>query len=185
MRRDGTISWEHVRHEEAAGFAAAAEAALTGSWRSVRAAAGRATAPDQRPVRRQPQRRPVLAIAAHIPAEEIGGMYFQETHPAELFRECSVYCELVSTPAHLPRILQIAMRRALARGGVAVVVVPGGTFLDDARGAREWVSAYQGHVVDRAGQRCRARGRGFDGERGQRGDDLGQGQVCRGAFAGS
>jgi pyruvate dehydrogenase (quinone) len=46
-----------------------------------------------------------------------------------------VYCELISTPEQMPRILQIAMRTALARGGVAVVVVPGGTFLDEARGA--------------------------------------------------
>ena len=57
---------------------------------------------------------PVLAIAAHIPAEEIGGGYFQETHPQELFRECSVYCELVSVPAQLPRVLEMAMRTALA-----------------------------------------------------------------------
>ena len=72
---------------------------------------------------------PVLAIAAHIPREEIGGGYFQETHPQELFRECSVYCELVSVPEQLPRVLEIAMRTALARGGVAVVVVPGEVFL--------------------------------------------------------
>ncbi len=39
---------------------------------------------------------PVLAIAAHIPEVEIGLQYFQETHPQELFREASVYCELVS-----------------------------------------------------------------------------------------
>ena len=76
---------------------------------------------------------PVLAIAAHIPREEIGGSYFQETHPQELFRECSVYCELVSVPDQLPRILEIAMRAALQRGGVAVVVVvPGEVFLADA-----------------------------------------------------
>jgi len=80
---------------------------------------------------------PVLAIAAQIPAVEIGGEYFQETHPAELFRECSVYCELVSVTEQLPRILQIAMRTALARGGVAVVVVPGEIFLTEARGAGE------------------------------------------------
>ena len=58
---------------------------------------------------------PVLAIAAHIPREEIGGGYFQETHPQELFRECSVYCELVSVPEQLPRMLEIAMRAALER----------------------------------------------------------------------
>jgi pyruvate dehydrogenase (quinone) len=33
---------------------------------------------------------PVLAIAAQIPTEEIGGGYFQETHPEQMFRECSV-----------------------------------------------------------------------------------------------
>jgi pyruvate dehydrogenase (quinone) len=80
---------------------------------------------------------PVLAIASHIPAEQIGGEYFQETHPAELFRECSVYCELVSTNEQLPRILQIAMRAALSRRGVAVVVVPDEIFLTDAREAGE------------------------------------------------
>ena len=68
---------------------------------------------------------PVLAIAAHIPATEIGGGYFQETHPQELFRECSVYCELVSIPEQVPRLLEMAMRAALQRRGVAVLVVPG------------------------------------------------------------
>jgi pyruvate dehydrogenase (quinone) len=138
LRRDGTIAWEHVRHEEAAGFAAAAEAGLTGELAVCAASCGPGNLhlinglfdANRSGV-------PVLAIAAHIPAEEIGGEYFQETHPQDLFRECSVYCELISTHEQLPRILQIAMRTALARGGVAVVVVPGGTFLDDARGAGE------------------------------------------------
>jgi pyruvate dehydrogenase (quinone) len=136
LRRDGTIAWEHVRHEEAAAFAAAAEAALTGELAVCAASCGPGNLhlinglfdANRSSV-------PVLAIAAHIPAEEIGGEYFQETHPQELFRECSVYCELISTPEQMPRILQVAMRTALARGGVAVVVVPGGTFLDEARGA--------------------------------------------------
>jgi pyruvate dehydrogenase (quinone) len=138
MRRDGTIAWEHVRHEEAAAFAAAADAALTGELAVCAASCGPGNLhlinglfdANRSGV-------PVLAIAAHIPAEEIGGEYFQETHPQELFRECSVYCELISTQEQLPRILQVAMRAALARGGVAVVVVPGGTFLDDVRGAGE------------------------------------------------
>jgi pyruvate dehydrogenase (quinone) len=75
---------------------------------------------------------PVLAIAAQIPTIEIGGEYFQETHPQDLFRECSVYRELVSIPGQLPRILQIAMRSAVQRRGVAIVVVPGEVFLADA-----------------------------------------------------
>jgi pyruvate dehydrogenase (quinone) len=74
---------------------------------------------------------PVLAIAAHIPREEIGGSYFQETHPQELFRECSLFTELVSIPEQLPRLLEIAMRAAVEGRGVAVLVVPGEVFLDE------------------------------------------------------
>jgi pyruvate dehydrogenase (quinone) len=133
MRRAGGITWEHVRHEEAAAFAAAGEAALTGELAVCAASCGPGNLhlinglfdANRSGV-------PVLAIAAHIPREEIGGDYFQETHPQELFRECSVYCELASVPAQLPRLLEIAMRTALQRGGVAVVVVPGEVFLADA-----------------------------------------------------
>lgn len=67
---------------------------------------------------------PVLAIAAHIPSSEIGSGYFQETHPQELFRECSHYCELVSTPEQIPQVLAIAMRKAVINRGVTVVVLP-------------------------------------------------------------
>jgi pyruvate dehydrogenase (quinone) len=138
LRRDGTIAWQHVRHEEAAGFAAAGEAALTGELAVCAGSCGPGNLhlinglfdANRSGV-------PVLAIAAQIPAEEIGGEYFQETHPQELFRECSVYCELVSVPAQLPRILEIAMRTALQRGGVGVVVVPGEVFLADAARGHE------------------------------------------------
>src|SRR5204862_6567350 len=68
---------------------------------------------------------PVLAIAAQPPSSEIGTGYFQETHPTELFRECSHYCELVSHPRQFPRVLQTAMQHAIARRGVSVVVPPG------------------------------------------------------------
>jgi pyruvate dehydrogenase (quinone) len=135
LRRDGELAWEHVRHEEAASFAAAAEAALTGELAVCAGSCGPGNLhlinglfdANRSGV-------PVLAIAAQIPAEEIGGEYFQETHPQLLFRECSVYCELVSVPAQLPRLLEIAMRAAVQRGGVAVLVVPGEIFLAEAAG---------------------------------------------------
>src|SRR6202790_5135512 len=135
LRRDGEITWEHVRHEEAAAFAAASEAALTGELAVCAGSCGPGNLhlinglfdANRSGV-------PVLAIAAHIPRAEIGGAYFQETHPQELFRECSVYCELVSVPGQLPRILEIAMRTALAQRGVAVIVVPGEVFLSDSPG---------------------------------------------------
>ena len=138
LRRDGGIAWEHVRHEEAAGFAAAAEAALTGELAVCVGSCGPGNLhlinglfdANRSGV-------PVLAIAAQIPAEEIGGDYFQETHPQQLFRECSVYCELASVPGQVPRLVEMAMRAALQRGGVGVVVIPGELFLADApAGAR-------------------------------------------------
>src|SRR3984885_11049819 len=133
MRRDGGIAWQHVRHEEAAAFAAAGEAALTGE---LAVCAGSCGPGNLHLINglfdANRSRVPVLAIAAHIPRVEIGDAYFQETHPQELFRECSVYCELVSVPEQLPRVLEIAMRTALQLSGVAVVVVPGEVFLDPA-----------------------------------------------------
>ena len=133
LRRDGEVAWQHVRHEEAAGFAAAAEAAVTGE---LAVCAGSCGPGNLHLINglfdANRSNVPVLAIAAQIPAEEIGGEYFQETHPQLLFRECSVYCELVSIPGQLPRTLDIAMRMALQRGGVSVVVVPGEIFLAEA-----------------------------------------------------
>jgi len=132
MRRDGSITWEHVRHEEGAAFAAAGEAALTGE---LAVCAGSCGPGNLHLINglfdANRSRVPVLAIAAQIPEEEIGSGYFQETHPQQLFRECSVYCELVSEAEQMPRVLEIAMRTALACGGVGVVVIPGGVFFDN------------------------------------------------------
>jgi pyruvate dehydrogenase (quinone) len=133
LRRDGETSWEHVRHEEAAAFAAAGEATVTGRLAVCAASCGPGNLHLINGLFDANRSRvPVLAIAAHIPRDEIGGSYFQETHPQELFRECSVYVEMVSVAEQLPRLLEIAMRHAVERQGVAVIVVPGEVFLDAA-----------------------------------------------------
>ena len=133
LRRDGELTWEHVRHEEAAAFAAAGEAAMTGQLAVCAASCGPGNLHLINGLFDANRSRvPVLAIAAHIPREEIGGSYFQETHPQELFRACSVYSELVSVPEQLPRLLEIAMRHAIGRCGVAVIVIPGEIFLHHA-----------------------------------------------------
>src|SRR5699024_1830320 len=127
-----TIDWMTVRHEEAGAFAAAAEAEVTGELAVVAGTAG----PGNLHLINglfdaQRSRVPVLAIAAHIPSEEIGTGYFQETHPQELFRECSVYVEHVSDVGQLPRVLTIAMRNAIEQRGVAVLVISGSMFLTE------------------------------------------------------
>ena len=133
LRKDGTIRWVHVRHEETAAFAAAAEAALTGDLAVVAGSCGPGNLHLINGLYDANRSRvPVLAIAAHIPTSEIGTQYFQETHPQELFRECSVYVEYVSDPVQMPRLLQVAMRQAIARRGVAVLVIPGDIALAEA-----------------------------------------------------
>ena len=126
LRRDGTLAWVHVRHEEAAAFAASAEAALTGELAVCAASCGPGNLHLINGLYDANRSgAPVLAVAAHIPSAEIGGSYFQETHPQELFRECSVYCELVSSAEQFPRVAEMAMRAAIEQRGVAVLVVPG------------------------------------------------------------
>src|SRR5258708_16167025 len=126
LRKREVIDWVHVRHEEVAAFAASAEAQITGG---LAVCAGSCGPGNLHLINglfdAHRSRTPVLAIAAQIPSAEIGGGYFQETHPQELCRECSHYCELVSDTAQLPYVLENAIRAAVGKRGVAVLVVPG------------------------------------------------------------
>lgn len=126
LRKQGTIDWIHTRNEEAAAFAAGAEAHLTGS---LAVCAGSCGPGNLHLINGlfdcHRSRVPVLAIAAQIPSAEVGRGYFQETHPQNLFQECSHFCELISTPEQLPGVLERAIRTAVAERGVAVIVVPG------------------------------------------------------------
>jgi pyruvate dehydrogenase (quinone) len=126
IRRQEQIRWIHVRHEETAAFAAGAEAHLTGK---LSVCAGSCGPGNLHLINGlydcHRSRVPVLAIAAQIPSAEIGSRYFQETHPEHLFAQCSHYCELVSHPEQMPRVLELAMQTAVSRRGVAVVSIPG------------------------------------------------------------
>jgi pyruvate dehydrogenase (quinone) len=139
IQRQGKIEWIHVRHEEVAAFAAGAEAHLTGD---LAVCAGSCGPGNLHLINGlfdcHHSRVPVLAIAAHIPSAEIGSGYFQETHPETLFRECSHYCELVSGASQMPRLLEIAIREAVGRRGVSVIVMPGDVALQRATDAPAW-----------------------------------------------
>src|ERR1700756_2978079 len=126
IRKQKKLQWIHVRHEETAAFAAGAEAYLTGR---LAVCAGSCGPGNMHLVNGlydcHRTRVPVLAIAAQIPSNEVGSGYFQETDPEHLFAQCSHYCELVSQPEQMPRVLEIAIQTAISRKGVAVVVIPG------------------------------------------------------------
>jgi len=126
IRRSGALQWVDVRHEETAAFAAGAEAQLTGR---LAVCAGSCGPGNLHLINglydAHRSMAPVLAIAAHIPSSEIGTGYFQETHPEQLFRECSHYCELISHSRQAPRVLQSALQHAVSERGVSVIVLPG------------------------------------------------------------
>jgi len=136
VRRHGKIEWLHVRHEEVAAFAAGAEAHLTGE---LAVCAGSCGPGNLHLINGlfdcHRSRVPVLGIAAHIPSPEIGSGYFQETHPQILFQECSHYCELIAGARQMPRVLDVAIREAVGKRGVSVVVIPGDVALQPATDA--------------------------------------------------
>src|SRR5216684_2165827 len=127
------IEWIAVRHEEVAAFAAGAQAQLTGE---LAVCAGSCGPGNLHLINGlfdcHRNRVPVVAIAAHIPSTEIGSSYFQETHPQSLFKECCHYVELISDPVQVPRIVETAIREAVAKQGVAVIVISGDTALKEA-----------------------------------------------------
>ena len=133
IRKQDQVEWVHMRHEEAAAFAAGAEAHLTGK---LAVCAGSCGPGNLHLINGlydcHRSRVPVLAIAAQIPSDEIGSGYFQETHPEHLFAQCSHFCELISQTEQMPRVLEIAIQTAMARRGVSVVAIPGDVGLREA-----------------------------------------------------
>ena len=142
LQKHRTISWVHTRHEEVAAFAAGAEAQLTGELTVCAGSCGPGNVHLINGLYDcHRSNAPVLAIAAQIPSAELGGNYFQETHPNILFKECSYFCEVITCIEQVPRLLKIAMQTAISRRGVAVLVISGDVALKDMRRerARDWV----------------------------------------------
>lgn len=123
---DSNIEWIHVRNEEAAAFAAGAESLVTGELAVCAASCGPGnTHLIQGLYDSHRNGAKVLAIASHIPSQEIGSKFFQETHPEKIFQECSGYCEMANSPEQGARILHHAIQSTMAGKGVSVFVMPG------------------------------------------------------------
>jgi pyruvate dehydrogenase (quinone) len=114
--RRSSLKWVDVRHEETAAFAAGAKAQLTGN---LSVCAGSCGPGNLHLINglydAHRSGAPVLTIAAHIPSSEVGTGYFQETHPDQLFRECSHYCEFVSNPRQALRVFPRAIQHAVSK----------------------------------------------------------------------
>lgn len=126
VRRSEKIEWISVRHEEVAAFAAGADSLLNNS---IAVCAGSSGPGNLHLINGlfdcHRSRIPVLAIAAHIPSNEIGSEYFQQTRPEQIFNDCSHFCETITKSDQMPRIVTMAMQTAIAKKGVSVIVLPG------------------------------------------------------------
>ncbi|GAA4328589.1 thiamine pyrophosphate-binding protein [Mucilaginibacter gynuensis] len=132
VRREGSIQWVHVRHEEVGAYAAAAEAELNG----LACCAGSSGPGHVHLINglydAHRSGAPVIAIASTCATFEFGTDYFQETNTIKLFADCSHYNQIATTPKQVPRMLQNAIQTALHRKGVAVLGLPGDVSAMDA-----------------------------------------------------
>ncbi|AGL17019.1 pyruvate dehydrogenase [Actinoplanes sp. N902-109] len=126
IRRNDAIEWVHVHNEEAAAFAASAEAQLTGQLAVCAGSCGPGnTHLIQGVFDAHRMGAPVLAIASHIASTEIGTGFFQETDPKRLFEQASHWVEMLSGPNQMPRMARVGIQHAVGLRGAAVLVVPG------------------------------------------------------------
>ncbi|MEU4556873.1 pyruvate dehydrogenase [Actinoplanes sp. NPDC023936] len=133
IRRSGAIEWVHMHNEEAAAFAASAEAQLTGRLAVCAGSCGPGnTHLIQGVFDAHRSGAPVLAIASHIISTEIGTGFFQETDPKQLFGQASHFTELVSSPEQMPRMARVAIQEAIGKRGAAVLVMPGDVLAEHA-----------------------------------------------------
>lgn len=129
----GGIDWTHVHNEEAAAFAASAEAQLTGALAVCAGSCGPGnTHLIQGVMDAHRSGAPVLALASHIPSRQIGTGYFQETKPEALFAQASHFCETVAHASQVERLARGAIQSAVGKRGAAVLVLPGDILADDA-----------------------------------------------------
>lgn len=123
--RDSDIRWVHVRHEEAGGFAAGADAMLTGELALCAGSCGPGSLHFVNGLFESHRNRaPVVLIASQIVRDELGFDFPQEVDFKPIYQSCSVFCEEIRTPAQARRMTAMAAQAALAKKGVAVLIVP-------------------------------------------------------------
>jgi pyruvate dehydrogenase (quinone) len=123
--RRSDMEWVHVRHEEVAGFAAGAEAMLTGDLTVCAGSCGPGSLHFINGLFESHRNRaPVLLIASQITSDEQGFDFPQEVDFLSIYKSCSVFCDEVRTPAQARRKTAMAAQAALSKGGVAVLIVP-------------------------------------------------------------
>jgi pyruvate dehydrogenase (quinone) len=122
---ESEIDWVHMRHEEAGAFAASAEGQFTGELVACAGSCGPGSLHFINGLYEANRNRaPVVLIATQVVRQDIGFNSIQEVDFEQVYKDCSVFCEMILTPAHARRKTVAACQAALTKRGVAVLVVP-------------------------------------------------------------
>jgi pyruvate dehydrogenase (quinone) len=136
IRADGRLEWIGVRHEEGAALAAAGQAKLTGKLGvccGTTGPGGNHLVAGLYEARKD--HAPVLAISGGVPSALRGTDYLQEDDPVSLFRDVSVYSELLASAEQAPALIHQAIAMAYAAPGVAHISIPPDIFSAKVPGA--------------------------------------------------
>ena len=119
------INFVHMRHEEAGAFAAQGEALLMERLTAVAGSCGPGSLHFINGLYEAHRNRaPVILIASQIVRRELGFEFIQEVDFKSVYKGCSVFCEMVTTPEQARRLTVAACQAALTRHGVAVLILP-------------------------------------------------------------
>src|SRR5271169_2239466 len=119
------IQFVHMRHEEAGAFAAQAEALLMDRLTAMAGSCGPGSLHFINGLYEANRNRaPVILIATQIVRQDIGFSSVQEVDLTAVYKDCSVFCEMILTPEQARRKTVAACQAALTKRGVAVLIVP-------------------------------------------------------------
>lgn len=123
------IQFIQVRHEEVGALAASAYGKLTGKLGVCMSIAGPGAIHLLNGLYdAKEDGSPVLAIVGQVASSKLGTHTFQEIHLERIFEDVAVFCERAESYEQLPDLLNKAIRKAYAKRGVAVLIVPDDLF---------------------------------------------------------
>ena len=124
-RAQDKIKFTHVLHEEVAALSAAAHAKLTGKLGVCLSIGGPGAIHLLNGLYdAKMDHAPVLAILGQVQSKLLNTDFFQEVDTHVLFDDVAVYNKIIMDPQSLPRIMDEAIRTAIAKKGVAVLTIP-------------------------------------------------------------
>ena len=135
LRRNGGVEFVHVRHEEYGGFAAVADAYLTGDPVAICGTAGPGvTHLINAMIDARKEGAPIIVIAGDVESGIIDTDALEELNPYHIFQTASLYTGRIVNPHQVRAVVQTALRTALSDRGPTVISLPGDVAVAPASG---------------------------------------------------